>query len=49
MRLAGNEDFYEQISGEESEGESKFDSFMRSYEILLLGFINVRSNCDFLF
>lgn len=35
MRLAGNEDFYEQISGEESEGESKFDSFMRSYEILL--------------
>ena len=34
MRLAGNEEFHGQLSDGESTPDSKFDSFMRCYDIL---------------
>ena len=34
MRLAGDEEFYGQLSDDESTPDSKFDSFMRCYDIL---------------
>lgn len=34
MRLAGDEEFYGQLTDDESTPDSKFDSFMRCYDIL---------------